>query len=341
MNYTRRDYPWLYIMTPINYITDMLNNIDLFSGIGGFSYAMHGKVRTIAYCDISKNCRDTLKSIMDKGLIDEAPLFDDIRELTHSSFNEIPHMITAGFPCQDISTANPGGLGLDGDRSSLFFDIVRLCEEIPTINHVFLENVSQIQQKGMLDRIYQSMENIGFSVKHIVVTAKTMGAPHTRRRCYILATKDISELEEFRLEWGNTWENSPDTMTRIHSLSEKNIFKHRCCLCGNSVVPACVSASYNHMVHGDTIQDYSNPVNISMEDGDISFKKPMWGTPYASFNLYKPYKLGSVRSSGVLFNQVWYSPDNKEKRNDGWTISPNFVEWLMGYPLDYTRNTLQ
>ena len=78
--------------------------------------------------------------------------------------------------------------------------------------------------------------------------------------------------------------------------------------------------------------------NITLHDqtNGIMVQKKRWGTPYASMNLYKKYKL-SRRSIGVLFNQIYYQEENTEKRTDEWTINPCFVEWMMGYPPDYTK----
>jgi hypothetical protein len=315
----------------------MLKNLDLFSGIGGFSYVFHEKIKTIGYCDTSNRSKKVLRCLINKNLIDDAPIFHDVSALDQTDFSDIPDMISGGFPCQDISHANRTGVGLAGKRSSLFYEIIRLCDEIPNVKHVFLENVSRIVANDILDTIEKSFSTRGFQVKHIVLTAKQFGAPHTRRRCFIIATKDMDTLKTVRLNWEDRWGETPENMVRVGSETEKNEMKHRCCLCGNSVVPACVSSAFNHMVHGDPLPGLNNPMGIIMRSGDTVFRKPRWGTPYASFNIYKPYKLESLRSSGVLFNQIWYSVGNEDKRTDEWTVNPVFVEWMMGYPEDYTK----
>jgi len=320
----------------------MMNNIDLFSGIGGFSYVMHGKIRTIAYCDIDTNCRNTLKCIMSKGLIDTAHVFEDVKTLNASSFSETPHMITGGFPCQDISSANPNGAGLDGDRSSLFFEIIRLCDEIPSIRHVFLENVDRILKRGMIDRVEKEFHDRGFNVEYVIITAKQMGAPHRRRRCYILATKDVSELSHITLPWEDSWLSGPETMVPIPSPEYPREVRNRCGMCGNSVVPACVSAAFNHLVSRIPLPDQTRLLlGFRVSDGNVSYNRTSWGTPYACKGRYNRYLSITQRSRTVLYNQVYYDTRNEDKRDGNWTINPNFVEWLMGYPLDYTLNTLQ
>ena len=60
----------------------------------------------------------------------------DIRELnlTHlqealSEHKDTPWLVVAGWPCQDLSPAGPGA-GLQGSRSSLFYDVLRILTEL-------------------------------------------------------------------------------------------------------------------------------------------------------------------------------------------------------------------
>jgi len=334
-----KNYINLLNLKCINIINNMLNNLDLFSGMGGFSYVMHKKIKTIGYCDTSKHSKNVLLSLIKKQLIDDAPIFNDVLDINSSSFIDKPKpdMITGGFPCQDISSANKTGKGLYGKRSSLFYEIIRICDEIPSVQHVFLENVGRIVTTDIINVIKKTFTERGFDFKYVVLTAKQFGAPHTRRRCFMIATKNFAVLKEVRLTWEDRWGDIPDNMIRVNSLEEKNEMKYRCCLCGNSVVPACVASAYNHMVHGETLPTLNIKLNIWMKSDYIEICKPLWATPYASFNLYKPYKLKSYRSTCVLFNQIWYSIGNEHRRTTEWTINPQFLEWMMGYPNDYTK----
>ena len=58
----------------------------------------------------------------------------------------------AGFPCQDVSTAG-AGRGLAGERSGLFFEIVRVAtRELPhKPKWLFLENVANIRKNGLAE----------------------------------------------------------------------------------------------------------------------------------------------------------------------------------------------
>ena len=139
-----------------------LRNLDLFSGIGGFSYALRSVAKTVAYCEIDDNCRAVLEQNMTKNRIDHAHIFQDVTNLTKSDLEKLrPNMITAGFPCTDISSANPNGLGLNGLRSGLFSEILRIIDQLRTIDIVFLENSPRILNKGY-DYIKAEMERRGY-----------------------------------------------------------------------------------------------------------------------------------------------------------------------------------
>jgi len=167
----------------------MLNAISLFSGIGGFELGLNGYTRTVLYCEADKHAQAVLLSRMAEGQIDCAPICTDVREIT-AGFIDIPiDIIFGGFPCQDISVAGKG-VGLEGERSGLFFEIVRLAEEIkPTF--LFLENVAAIRTRG-LDRVIEELTEVGYDCRWCMLSAADVGANHKRERWFLLAHSQSS-----------------------------------------------------------------------------------------------------------------------------------------------------
>ena len=162
----------------------MLNGLDLFSGIGGISLALRDLVHPVAYCEIDPYCQGVLLSRMASGNLYNAPIWDDVTTLRGDEFKGNIDIIFGGFPCQDISVAGHGK-GLAGERSGLFFEIMRLAEEIkPTF--IFLENSNVISTRGGVE-IIQALTNIGFDCRWIVKEAREEGAPHIRKRWFCLA----------------------------------------------------------------------------------------------------------------------------------------------------------
>ena len=169
----------------------MLNGLDLFSGIGGLALALAPWVRPVAYCEIDPYAQGVLLSRMSDGSLPVAPIWDDIGTFRVSDLDVEIDIIYGGFPCQDISCAGTRK-GLTGERSGLFFEIVRLAKELePAL--VFLENSDEAAKYR--DTIFASFEAIGYACRDGVITAaEACDADHERNRYWFLAYLDRAEL---------------------------------------------------------------------------------------------------------------------------------------------------
>jgi DNA (cytosine-5)-methyltransferase 1 len=160
-----------------------LNGVDLFSGIGGIAMALHEWVEPVAYCEIDRYAQAVLLSRMQDGTLPAAPIWNDVRTFDESCVNKPIDIVCAGFPCQDISVAGTGR-GLEGKRSSLFFEVTRICRVLrPTF--VFMENVSTITFRGM-ERILLDFTQMGYDCRWANLSAAAVGAKHTRERWFCL-----------------------------------------------------------------------------------------------------------------------------------------------------------
>lgn len=160
-----------------------MNGLDLFSGIGGISRALEPWVRTVAYCEQDRYAQSVLLSKMRAGELHRAPIWDDVQTLTGAMLPSID-IIFGGFPCQDISAAGRGA-GLAGNRSGLFFEIIRLVEETRPA-FVFLENVPAIRTRG-LRQVIGAFTDVRYDCRWTCVSAAELGAPHLRKRWFLLA----------------------------------------------------------------------------------------------------------------------------------------------------------
>jgi DNA (cytosine-5)-methyltransferase 1 len=120
----------------------------------------------------------------------KAPIWDDIRSLNPIDFNGLDlDIVYGGFPCQDISIAGLGK-GLDGKRSGLFFEIIRLAKEINP-KFIFLENVPAITTRGGF-RVVEEVTEMGYDCRWCVISAASVGALHKRERWFLLAHANSS-----------------------------------------------------------------------------------------------------------------------------------------------------
>jgi DNA (cytosine-5)-methyltransferase 1 len=159
--------------------------------------ALEPMVKPIAYCEIDRYAQAVLLSRMADGTLPKAPIWDDIRTLDVGKLGCTGDIdiIYGGFPCQDISIAGPQ-TGLAGERSGLFFEIIRLVNEIRP-EFVFLENVANVTVRE-LERILLEFTALRYDCRWTIVSAGELGARHRRERWWLLAHTMRAGLPESR-----------------------------------------------------------------------------------------------------------------------------------------------
>ena len=126
---------------------------------------------------------------MSTGELPTAPIWDDIRTLRRE-FCPPTDIFYGGFPCQNVSVAGLRG-GLGKEQSGLFFEIIRLAEEIKPA-FIFLENVPGIRQ--WLSFVGTALADIGYDCRWDIISAKEIGAPFEGKRWFALAKANGNEL---------------------------------------------------------------------------------------------------------------------------------------------------
>jgi len=161
-----------------------LRVLDLFSGIGGFSLGLErtGGFETVAFCELNQFCQRVLAHHWPS-----VKVYKDVRKLTATVLERDgirPNAICGGFPCQDISSGGKGE-GIHGSRSSLFFEIVRLADELGP-DFIILENVAALLGRG-IDVVLGALAEIRFDAEWHCIPASALGYPHERDRIWIAA----------------------------------------------------------------------------------------------------------------------------------------------------------
>jgi len=163
-----------------------INYLDLFSGIGGFAKGIIQagiKLNNHYYSEIDKNCIN----IYEKHFPQSNGL-GNIKTITKEITNRLPkiNLITFGFPCQDLSVAGKG-LGFQGNRSSLFFEAIRIIQELQP-NYFIFENVKGLlhhNQGKTFEIILQEISNIGYDGQWQLVNSSWF-LPQNRERIYFV-----------------------------------------------------------------------------------------------------------------------------------------------------------
>lgn len=170
---------------------------SLFAGLGGIDL---GFERAGLECKWQVEIDDYATRVLEKHW-PRVHRERDIRECGSHNLKPVD-VIAGGFPCQDISYAGRGA-GLEGERSGLFFEAVRLVRELRP-RFVVLENVAALLNRG-LDRVLGALAEIGFDAEWHCVPAAAVGAPHIRDRTFVLAysTNNWSGWREQQSQSGN------------------------------------------------------------------------------------------------------------------------------------------
>ena len=178
----------------------MLRMLDLFSGIGGFSYAgekLVGGYETVAFCEYDKHAQKVLRKHWP-----DTEIIDDVRELANDAdrFRGLVDIVVGGYPCQPFSLA--GVRRGDKDDRHLWPEMLRIIQAVrPT--WVIGENVAGHITMG-LDEVLSDLETEGYQARCFVIPAVAADAYHRRDRCWIIAHADsegepVGAVDEQRL----------------------------------------------------------------------------------------------------------------------------------------------
>ena len=95
--------------------------------------------------------------------------------------------------CQDISVAGKQ-VGITGSRSGLWSEMHRIISELRP-RFAVIENVPNLARLG-LDRVLADLAAIGYDAEWQCISARDVGAPHLRKRIWIVAYPNRNRLEE-------------------------------------------------------------------------------------------------------------------------------------------------
>ena len=161
--------------------------VSLFAGVGGFDLALERNgAEIVASVEIDKHARKILTKQFPNSTI-----LEDVKSVTGQQLFDLGFnsdgIIVGGFPCQDLSVAGKRS-GLAGERSGLFFEVVRILDETKA-KWFILENVpGLLSSKGGRDMgiVLGSLAELGYGIAYRILDAQFFGVPQRRRRIFIV-----------------------------------------------------------------------------------------------------------------------------------------------------------
>lgn len=187
--------------------TEELKHVSLCAGYGGIDLGLAralGAVRTVAFVEIEAFAALNLVKKVEAGHLDECPIFTDLKAFPWELYCGRVDILSGGFPCQSFSSA--GRRAGDRDPRHLW---PYIADGIRRLGHpalVFLENVEGIisskltgsewsdpEGTPVLLHVLRELERMGYEATAGVFSASEVGAPHQRKRVFILGCRsDLS-----------------------------------------------------------------------------------------------------------------------------------------------------
>lgn len=255
-----------------------LNHISLCSGYGGFDLGLRGvfkNFRTICYVEREAYAAAVLARRMEEGRICKAPIWSDLTTFDAKKMCGLVDIVSAGFPCQDVSMAG-NQVGIEGKRSSLFREVLRIYRECGA-NLLILENVSAIIRCGF-ETVIKEIALLGLDAKWGCYKASEVGASHHRERIFVLAyprslgwasiesVSSASKLQFFTnkhiyppMVRERQCERNKPAIQRVVNGDSDGMDGSMCLhfqgerlqLCGNGIVPEQAERAIRHMIFND------------------------------------------------------------------------------------------
>ena len=168
---------------------DTLTEISLFAGYGGFNLGLRLaglNTRIVCYVEWDRYCQRVIQARIADGHLDDAPIWDDVKTFDGRPWRGRVDIVSAGFPCQPHSFAGKR-LG-KADSRNLWPDTLRILRKVEP-RYVLLENVQGLVNgtDPYAATIIGQLSEAGYDAEWRTVSATDAGAPHLRKRWWLLA----------------------------------------------------------------------------------------------------------------------------------------------------------
>ncbi len=160
--------------------------LSLCTGYGGIEKSLHeifGAITVLALVEIEAFAITNLVNKMETGKLDPVPIWTDLKTFDARPFRGCVDILTGGYPCQPFSTAGTRNGSKDPRHLWPYIETI-IIHARP--RQVFLENVEGHLTLGICE-VLEDLENLGFRVEAGIFSAAEVGAPHQRKRVFILA----------------------------------------------------------------------------------------------------------------------------------------------------------
>lgn len=253
--------------------------IELFAGVGGFRIGLERaseRFKTVwsnQWEPATKRQDASLVYTREFGM--EGHSNQDINTVDVADIPDAD-MLVGGFPCQDYSVAttlkNSGGI--EGKKGVLWWQIHRILSQHPNPpKYLMLENVDRLLGSPASQRgrdfaiILASLSDLGYCVEWRIVNAADYGMPQRRRRTYMFAYRNDTDLAASLTDTGQ-WLTKEGVMAKAFPVEQS----------------ACMSLE-------------SFKINGTLQDVSAEFNKDKKTSPFLNSGLMIDRKVYTVKTT--------------------------------------------
>jgi site-specific DNA-cytosine methylase len=246
--------------------TETITHVGLCAGYGGIELGLKRvlpTLRTVALCEIEAFAIANLVAKMEARLMDPAPVWTDLKTFPWESFRDRVDVLTGGYPCQPFSAAGKRA-GKDDPRHLWPWIADGIAAMRPKL--CFFENVEGHISLGLSD-VIEDLAGMGYRTTWGIFSASECGAPHQRKRVFIMAHDQSERVQRL---W-STWKQEPSTSSEsflsgrsgpgadwADGTTEPILLRmddggpdwvDRMRLLGNGVTPACAALAFTTLLN--------------------------------------------------------------------------------------------
>jgi len=172
----------------------MMRELSLFSGAGGGLLATQHMLgwEIVAYVEHDEYCQRVIAQRIADGVLHSAPIYSDVEAFARVAgelYRGRVDVVRGGFPCQPFSLAG-GQLAADDPRNMwpATAEVIRQVRP----RYAFLENVPGLlgSGHGYFGHILGDLAELGYNARWGVLSAAAVGAPHLRKRLWLMANTE-------------------------------------------------------------------------------------------------------------------------------------------------------
>jgi DNA (cytosine-5)-methyltransferase 1 len=234
-----------------------VNELHLFAGAGGGCLASKHLLghRIVGYVEKDSYCQKVLRARIRDGLLDDAPIFDDVRTFDGRPYRGRVDCVAGGFPCQPFSCI--GNRKGEEDERNLWPDTIRIIREVsPRI--CCLENSPAITTDSYFGAILSDLAAAGYDARWQMLSAGELGAVHLRARIWLVAHSNSEQRGKQRrvangpkwkawdqLGWSAWWTSEP-RIRRVDDRCPAGMDRRR--VLGNMQCPIVAATAFRELM---------------------------------------------------------------------------------------------